>query len=65
MSLKFWNLIKNSGILGNWARFWPPYIDRWAFQTKEPQGFVTMGHNEKSMLVTNCNFKYMVDFIEE
>ena len=35
------------------------------FSDKEPQGFVTMGHNEKSMLVTNCNFKYMVDFIEE
>ncbi|MEC5394371.1 hypothetical protein [Bergeyella sp. RCAD1439] len=53
-------------------------VERWAlaqestlivgpmgFSDKEPQGFLTMGFQEKTMMVTNCNFPYMVDFIEE
>lgn len=35
------------------------------FSDKEPQGFVTMGFDEKTMIVTNCNFAYMVNFLEQ
>ncbi len=35
------------------------------FSDKEPQGFLTQGFDEKTMLVTNCSFKFMQDFIKE
>lgn len=36
-----------------------------AFSDKEPQGFLTKGFEEKTMLVTNHSFPFMVDFIKE
>lgn len=52
------------------------YIEDWAkqngcnqvigpmgFSDKEPQGFVTKGFDEPTMMVTSCNFKFMKDFI--
>lgn len=35
------------------------------FSDKEPQGFLTYGFEEKTMIVTNCSFQYMKEFIEE
>lgn len=35
------------------------------FSDKEPQGFVTKGFKEPTMLVTNCTYSYMKDYIEE
>lgn len=35
------------------------------FSDKEPQGFLTYGFDEPTMMVTNCSFKYMKDFIEQ
>jgi hypothetical protein len=53
------------------------YIENWAkkrncnevvgpmgFSDKEPQGFVIKGFDSETMLVTNCTFPFMVDFIE-
>ncbi|HMY83091.1 MAG: GNAT family N-acetyltransferase [Saprospiraceae bacterium] len=34
------------------------------FSDKEPQGFLTAGYNEKTMIVTNCSFRYMKEFLE-
>ena len=34
------------------------------FSDKEPQGFLTKGFDEKTMLVTNCSFEYMKDYLE-
>lgn len=33
------------------------------FSDKEPQGFLTFGFNEPTMLVTNCSFSFMADYI--
>lgn len=33
------------------------------FSDKEPQGFLSAGFNEPTMIVTNCSFKFMKDFI--
>ncbi len=33
------------------------------FSDKEPQGFLTQGLDEKTMIVTNCSFGFMTDFI--
>ncbi len=35
------------------------------FSDKEPQGFVTKGFDEPTMLVTNCSFRFMKEYIEE
>lgn len=35
------------------------------FSDKEPQGFVTRGFDDPTMLVTNCTFAYMKAFIEQ
>lgn len=35
------------------------------FSDKEPQGFLTKGFDEPTMLVTNCSFPFMQKFIEE
>lgn len=35
------------------------------FSDKEPQGFVTHGFDEPTMLVTNCSYRYMKEYIEE
>lgn len=36
-----------------------------AFSDKEPQGFLTTGFDAETMLVTNCSFPFMVNYIEE
>ncbi|MFN8254269.1 MAG: hypothetical protein U0W24_01185 [Bacteroidales bacterium] len=54
------------------------YIEKWAsgkncnevigpmaFSDKEPQGFLISGFDDETMLVTNCSFPYMVDFISQ
>lgn len=33
------------------------------FSDKEPQGFLTAGFNEPTMIVTNCSFSFMKDYI--
>ncbi|WP_172915394.1 hypothetical protein [Capnocytophaga canimorsus] len=35
------------------------------FSDKEPQGFLTQGFTEPTMLITNCSFEYMKIFIEK
>lgn len=35
------------------------------FSDKEPQGFLTSGFDAPTMMVTNCSFEYMKDFIEQ
>lgn len=35
------------------------------FSDKEPQGFLTKGFDEPSMIVTNCSFSFMKEFIED
>lgn len=35
------------------------------FSDKEPQGFVTKGFEESTMFVTNCTYRYMMEFMEE
>lgn len=35
------------------------------FSDKEPQGFLTYGFDEPTMMVTNCSFEYMKNFIEQ
>lgn len=35
------------------------------FSDKEPQGFITKGFDEPTMLVTACNFPYMNDLIKD
>lgn len=35
------------------------------FSDKEPQGFLTSGFDEPTMMVTNCSFEFMKDFIEQ
>lgn len=35
------------------------------FSDKEPQGFLTKGFTEPTMLITNCSFEYMKTFIEK
>lgn len=34
------------------------------FSDKEPQGFVTYGFQEETMMVTQCSFEFMKDFIQ-
>lgn len=34
------------------------------FSDKEPQGFLTFGFDEKTMMVTNCSFEYMKTYSE-
>ncbi len=34
------------------------------FSDKEPQGFLTAGYDEKTMIVTNCSFRYMKEYLE-
>lgn len=54
------------------------YIENWAiqknctevvgpmaFSDKEPQGFLISGFDAETMMVTNCNLPYMIDFIEK
>lgn len=36
-----------------------------AFSDKEPQGFLTKGFEEKTMMVTNHSFPFMIDFIKQ
>ncbi len=35
------------------------------FSDKEPQGFLTKGFDEKTMLVTTCSFEYMQKFVTQ
>ncbi len=35
------------------------------FSDKEPQGFLTKGYDEKTMLVTNCSFEFMQKFVTQ
>lgn len=35
------------------------------FSDKEPQGFLTSGFDEPTMMVTNCSLPFMKDFIQE
>ncbi len=35
------------------------------FSDKEPQGFLTKGFDEKTMLVTNCSFEFMQRFVRQ
>ncbi|MBS9768114.1 MAG: hypothetical protein KGV44_11345 [Flavobacteriaceae bacterium] len=35
------------------------------FSDKEPQGFLTQGFDEKTMLVTNCSFEFMQNFVKK
>ncbi len=35
------------------------------FSDKEPQGFLTKGFDEKTMLVTNCSFEFMQKFVRQ
>ncbi|MBS9767502.1 MAG: hypothetical protein KGV44_08175 [Flavobacteriaceae bacterium] len=35
------------------------------FSDKEPQGFLTKGFDEKTMLVTNCSFEFMQNFVKQ
>ncbi len=54
------------------------YIENWAiendcnevigpmgFSDKEPQGFLTKGYDERSMLVTTCSFEFMQDYVRK
>ncbi len=36
-----------------------------AFSDKDPQGFLIEGYDEPVAVATNCNFPYMVDFIQK
>lgn len=36
-----------------------------AFSDKDPQGFLVEGFDEPHVIATNCNFKYLVDFVEQ
>ncbi len=49
----------------NWAKEnnCDQVIGPMGFSDKEPQGFVTEGYDEKTMLVTYCNFEFMHKFI--
>lgn len=53
------------------------YVEQWAlghgcqdiigpmgFSDKDPQGFLTSGFGEETMMVTNCSLPFMKDFIE-
>jgi len=54
------------------------YIENWAlknnctevigpmaFSDKEPQGFLIKGFDSETMMITNCSFSFMVDYIED
>ena len=34
------------------------------FSDKEPQGFLLQGYDQSTVIITNCSFPYMIDFIE-
>ncbi len=50
----------------NWAkeRNCTNVIGPMGFSDKDPQGFLISGFDEETMMVTNCSFPYMVDYIE-
>lgn len=49
----------------NWAREnnCQKLIGPMGFSDKEPQGFLTSGFDQETMMVTNCNFRYMTEYI--
>lgn len=51
----------------NWAKEHQAdtLIGPMGFSDKEPQGFLTAGFDEPTMMVTNCSFEYMKTFIEQ
>lgn len=50
----------------NWAKAFEcdKMIGPMGFSDKEPQGFLTYGFHEKTMMVTNCSFDYMKTYSE-
>lgn len=40
-------------------------VGPFAFSDKEPQGFLTKGFNDETMIVTNCSEEFMVKFIQQ
>lgn len=40
-------------------------IGPFAFSDKEPQGFLTKGFKDETMIVTNCSEDFMVEFIQQ
>lgn len=51
----------------NWARRknCDQLVGPMGFSDKEPQGFLTDGFDEKTMMVTNCSFSFMKRFVEQ